>query len=412
MRSLTLLLLFCPLLASSQVSQGLASWLSFDKPGCSLTDEANDPTVQTFPNGDLACDCGVKGNALFFDGDDDWFYFFGPKVEQIFSTIDFSLSFYFKPATTTPQSMSLFSKRSGCGSDNAFAIRYNPFSRIINVELTEDATISGSISKTLPYSCWYHIVVTRKGGTTTLFANGKELGAVNSAGSKRVNVANSQPLIIGDSECTVDNGFNGFLDEIRFYNRAINRDEVKALYLRPDQINNGNNTIGIKDTTIFLGNSVQAFVTPNCADEFLWKPSASVSDDKIAEPVLTPQVSTTYTLTFEDQFCATSDSFRVIVVDPQTIDCNDIMLPSAFTPNGDGLNDAFGISNPFVAGEIIGFDIYDRWGNIVFFTTDPLAKWNGSYKGNPVNPGVFVYKIRFRCKGVEGVGSGSVTVIR
>ena len=114
----------------------------------------------------------------------------------------------------------------------------------------------------------------------------------------------------------------------------------------------------------------------------------------------------------DDGLCTATDSLQIIVVDPSTIDCSDIFLPTAFTPNGDGLNDFFGISNPFATGELLAFDIFDRWGNIVFSTTDPLDKWNGSYKGTPVNPGVFLYRIQFRCEGEEGVKSGNVTVIR
>ncbi|HFA48733.1 MAG TPA: hypothetical protein ENJ95_06935, partial [Bacteroidetes bacterium] len=72
----------------------------------------------------------------------------------------------------------------------------------------------------------------------------------------------------------------------------------------------------------------------------------------------------------------------------------------------------FGISNPFTTGTILAFDIFDRWGNIVFSTVNPLEKWDGSFRGTPVNPGVFLYRLRFRCDDMEDLISGSVTVIR
>jgi gliding motility-associated-like protein len=138
-----------------------------------------------------------------------------------------------------------------------------------------------------------------------------------------------------------------------------------------------------------------------------------VSNDTIGTPILSPEVTTTYLLELNDSsFCTAYDSIRVIVVDPTTIDCTDILLPSAFTPNGDGLNDEFGISNPFSTGELLAFEIFDRWGNIVYSSLNVLERWDGTYKGTLVDPGVFLYKVHFRCEGQEDVKSGSVTVIR
>ncbi len=409
----TVFSLIYALTVQAQVESGLVTWLSFDKAGCEISDELNDPNVITFQSDtSMSCDCGVRNNSLFFDGIDDWFYLFGNPVENSLSTTDFSLSFYFKSLDSLAQSVALFSKRTGCSTDTTFAIRYNPLSRVLNVDLNENNALSGSLSKKLPLSCWYHIVVVRNGGTTLLYVNGEEAAKVTSAASQRVNIKNSPPLTVGDSECSVDELFYGLMDEIRLYDRAISRDEVRDLYFAPDQLSTGDITPGVNDTTIFLGSSVQAYVTNTCADQFAWSPIAGVSDPAIPNPLITPTDTTLYVLEFEGQGCKTTDSLLILVVDPATVDCNDIMLPTAFSPNEDGLNDRYGMSNPFVAGEIITFDIYDRWGNIVFQTTDSLEKWDGSYKNQPVNPGVFLYKIRFKCKGEEGIKTGSVTVIR
>jgi gliding motility-associated-like protein len=415
MKYLTFLFLFLMHFnLDAQVAQGLITWISFDKPGCEISDEFGDPTVQVFPKG-TSCACGVKGNGLRFNGNDEWFLLFGNKVEDVFTTIDFSLSFYFKPVSgnTNATSQTLFSKRLDCSADNAFFIRYTPSSRILHVELAENGAINGSITKTLPQSCWYHIVVVRKAETTILYVNTKEVGKTNSPGGQRVNLTNDEVLTVGSNNCNDTEDFNGFMDEIRLYNRALTRENIEDLYLSPDQIANGNKTTTTNDTTIYLGNSVQINLTKSCASNYSWSPATGVSDVNSPTPVITPTVTTTYGLTMSDQFpCIANDSIRITVIDPTTVDCKDILLPSAFTPNGDGLNDKYGISNPFVAGEILAFQIFDRWGNIVFETTDPLEKWDGSYKGQPVNPGVFLYRIRFRCKGEEGGISGSVTVLR
>lgn len=412
MKYLTLLFLFITNTLFGQLETQLTAWFSFDKPGCEIADEFGDPNVQTFPNGDLVCDCGVKGEGLRFDGDDDWFFVFGPDVDKAFGTIDFSLSFYFKAATSAPKSMALFSKLSDCGADGSFLITFNPATRALLVDLFESQAVSGSISKNLPYACWYHVVVVRKGGETILYVNGKELGRVVSPGSQRVNLSNSESLVVGHSDCILADDFEGFMDEVRLYSRALKREEVEALYVRPDQILTGLSPDGTKDTIIFVGSSVQISLTNTCASNFQWSPSLGVDDPSSPTPLLTPTDTVTYRVQFEDQFCLSTDSIHIDVIDPTDVKCTDVLLPNAFTPNSDGLNEGFGISNPFVVGELLSFDIYDRWGNVVFHTTDPLAKWKGDYKGSPVNPGMYLYKINFRCEGNEEFKTGGVTVIR
>ncbi len=415
MRFLTLLLtLFISVNLYAQLGQNLVTHLSFNKNGCNVEDEAGDPAIQLFVNGDEACGCGVIGTSRYFDGDKDWFYVFGTRVEEAFTTIDFSLSFYFKPTTNSAANQALFSKKVGCMGEGSFVVRFNPATRSLSVELTESPTITASITRTLPVSCWYHVVVVRKGPTTTLYVNKAKLGEVNAPGSLRIKITNSEPLKVGSSECpVVIEDFKGYMDEIRLYSRAISLQDVEDLYLSPNQIKTGLKVTGVNDTTIFVGESVPIKLTNTCANSFDWSPATNVVDPNIPNPVITPSETTSYTVTMiDDDNCRSVDSIRIVVVDPTTVACGDILLPSAFTPNGDGLNDRFGISNPFATGELLAFEIFDRWGNIVYRTDEPFGKWDGFYKGQPVNPGVFLYKINYRCEGRENVKSGNVTVLR
>ncbi|MCF8247535.1 MAG: gliding motility-associated C-terminal domain-containing protein [Saprospiraceae bacterium] len=414
MRFLTLVFtLFSFINLHAQIGEDLVSHISFNQNGCAVEDEAGDPAIQLFVNGDDACGCGVNGNARFFDGNDDWFYLFGQRVEETFSTIDFSLSFYFKPTTNSAANQALFSKKVGCTSDASFVIRFNAANRSLSVELTESSTVTASITKNLPESCWYHVVVVRKGATTTLYVNKAKLGEVNAPGNLRVNISNSEPLTIGSSDCNLNEDFHGYIDEVRLYSRAISIQDVQDLYLAPNQIKTGLKATGVNDTTIFLGEAVAIHLTQTCANTFDWSPPTNVVDFNLPNPIITPSETTTYTLEMTDnENCVSKDSIRIVVVDPTTVECGDILLPSAFTPNGDGLNDRFGISNPFATGELLSFEIFDRWGNIVFQTNETFGKWDGFYKGQAVSPGVFLYKIRYRCEGNEKVSSGSVTVLR
>ncbi len=399
----------------AQTSQNLVTHISFNMGECAIVDEAGDPAIGIFTNLDSLCGCGVNGNSRYFDGNNDWFYLFKDNIEEAFSTVDFTLSFYFKPTGNGAANQVLFSKKVDCTGANAFAVRYNPATRSMNVELAESPTVNASLSRTLPFACWYHVVVVRKGSTTQLFVNKEKLGEANSIGSIRVDIGNGGTLTVGSSDCNLEDEFQGFLDEIRIYRRALSLQEIEDLYFSPNQIATNLKPTGVNDTTIFLGESVSVELKPTCANDFSWTPSDNVADPDQAEPIITPTETTTYTVRMtDDDNCVSYDSLRITVYDINTIECGSILLPSAFTPNGDGprQNDRFGISNIFAVGELLSFEIYDRWGNLVFMTNDVRGKWDGTYKGLPVNPGVFLYKLYYRCEGTENVKSGSVTVMR
>jgi gliding motility-associated-like protein len=68
-------------------------------------------------------------------------------------------------------------------------------------------------------------------------------------------------------------------------------------------------------------------------------------------------------------------------------------IPNSFTPNFDNLNDVF---MPKAIGVLdYKFDIYNKWGERIFKTTDPAEGWDGSYKGKPCEQDVYVWKITF-----------------
>ena len=101
------------------------------------------------------------------------------------------------------------------------------------------------------------------------------------------------------------------------------------------------------------------------------------------------------------------------VIDPDTLDCNKIFIPNAFTPGSSpGRNDLFGISNPFAVNEFISFEIFDRWGGRVFAAEDANSQWDGSAQGQPLNPGVYLYRLHYKCDGQERLKTGSLTLLR
>lgn len=95
----------------------------------------------------------------------------------------------------------------------------------------------------------------------------------------------------------------------------------------------------------------------------------------------------------------------------------DFAAPNAFTPNSDGINDLFMPVLPQVGIKNYNLKIFNRWGNVVFETSDKLTGWDGTYKGKSESPGTFVWIITFDAQ-VEWVGNrfveknGVVTLLR
>lgn len=71
-----------------------------------------------------------------------------------------------------------------------------------------------------------------------------------------------------------------------------------------------------------------------------------------------------------------------------------IAVPSAFTPNNDGLNDYLYPLNAYKATGL-SFKVYNRFGQLVFETTDWTNKWNGSFKGQPADAGAYVWMLQY-----------------
>jgi gliding motility-associated-like protein len=71
-----------------------------------------------------------------------------------------------------------------------------------------------------------------------------------------------------------------------------------------------------------------------------------------------------------------------------------IAVPSAFTPNGDGLNDYLYPLNAYEASDL-DFSVYNRFGQRIFYTTDWTNKWDGTFKGQGADPGTYVWMLRY-----------------
>lgn len=351
--------------------------------------------------------CGVKGNAFNMDGATNFVVLLG-TISNLFSNRDFSVSMYIRPRAGALGLRDIFSKMDSCNNNQTgFSIKYNGNAKQIIVDIKDRVRKLQLIAGIDQTQCWQHIVFTRAGNKSSLYINGtlRTSGYTNN----RVQLTNNSFVGISNGPCInqgkSESRFNGYIDELKLFKVAITEDDVRDLYIEPDHIKN-------RDTIIYKGSNVQINLKNTCDTAFNWSPNYNISNTKIGNPILSPEVTTTYKVQFLNAQCSSTDTIQVIVVDPNSIDCNEVFFPTAFTPNDDGLNDSYGISNPYAIKDLISFEIYDKWGGKVFNTTDPFALWDGKSNGSPLNPGVFLYRVAYRCNNEEKILRGSFTLLK
>lgn len=142
---------------------------------------------------------------------------------------------------------------------------------------------------------------------------------------------------------------------------------------------------GPRDTSIVLGQPLQ--LTATGSTNYLWIPNQWLDNNTISTPLSQPPESIEYIVKVSnDAGCFGMDTINVKVfkVDP------DLFVPTAFSPDGDGLNDDF---KPIPIGmkSLDGFSVYNRWGQLLFSSTQIGKGWDGTYGGQLQSPGTFVW---------------------
>ena len=142
---------------------------------------------------------------------------------------------------------------------------------------------------------------------------------------------------------------------------------------------------GPSDTSLVLGEPLNLNGTGGST--YLWTPPTWLSNPNISNPISLPQDNITYTLLVTSTAgCQDSDTINVKVykVSPS------IYVPTAFSPNNDNNND---ILKPILLGmrTLNYFRVFDRWGKLVFSTSQKGVGWDGTFKGSPQDLGTFVW---------------------
>lgn len=382
----------------TNLDRALKANYTFDD--CDAKDDSGNNSHGTEHN--VQCQCGASGESLFFNGNDSYVELEG-NINEYFKATNFTVSFYFKPSTSSPNTV-LMSKFNGCNDDVGWVMRYGNGS--IAVQLIGNNEVENKLNvKLQDNTCWTHLVLVRKGSAIELYENGKLIGQEDN-GLRNTDIESKSKLRLGMGHCSssLDRPFRGNIDELRIYNEPLDALQIRRLMRPVDEILT-------QDTVIARGDSFIPSMSSTCASGIEWSPSEAVSDPGVLRPVVSVEESTTLQIKYNYSSCVTTDEIRIRIVDSDEIDCESIPMARAFTPNGDGLNDTYGITVPGAFDRFISFEVFNQWGELVFRTEHADETWDGTFKGQKMNPGGFLYKIRYECRSREYVKTGEFLLL-
>jgi len=140
-------------------------------------------------------------------------------------------------------------------------------------------------------------------------------------------------------------------------------------------------------TTLILGSG---------GSTYTWTPATTLNCSNCENPVASPSVTTTYKLYVSNSDGCIDSTYITIYVKKACSDESDVYIANVFSPNGDGKNDVLNIEGSGLTN--IYWAIYDRWGNLIFDTSDPTQGWDGTKSGRAMETATYVYYVKGICK--------------
>jgi gliding motility-associated-like protein len=137
---------------------------------------------------------------------------------------------------------------------------------------------------------------------------------------------------------------------------------------------------------------------PSGFASYSWSPGTDLSCTDCEDPTATPTTNTTYIVQVSNaQGCVDTVSQRVVLAPP----CfRDVKVPNAFTPDGDNLNDTFGMVPPSEGQLEVPrrLTVFNRWGQKIYeSTTNP--RWDGKVDGKDAPVDVYIFRLEIECNG-------------
>ena len=163
----------------------------------------------------------------------------------------------------------------------------------------------------------------------------------------------------------------------------------------------------VKNISIFLGKDTafcpgnQLILNPGNFQDYVWQ-------DNTKQATFTVVKTGTYSVTVTDNDgCKAFDAIDV------TVDCKDVYFPTAFTPNGDTKNDLFGVWGNISSLTNYQLSVFNRNGELIFATTTPSQKWDGTNKGKPLDNGTYVWYANYSINNQPiQMQKGTITLLR
>jgi gliding motility-associated-like protein len=162
--------------------------------------------------------------------------------------------------------------------------------------------------------------------------------------------------------------------------------------------------------SIYCSNTPFSTVLTGAFENIFWD-NKPIKDTFFIRDAAKHSYRATYSL---DKDCIVKGEFSILRKSCGGSSIPDIVfVPNVFSPNGDNTNDVFQ-AYPTKDAEVVSVMIYNRWGDLVFKSTDTLKGWNGLVNGTTVAPDVYVYAVQYRDKRTDKVFvlSGGVTLLK
>lgn len=239
---------------------------------------------------------------------------------------------------------------------------------------------------------------------------------------RTIRLEGSEAYCMGNDDSSVLQLASGSLDKITWYrdNKVVDNFNKERFYVNQSgtyyaQLNRDGCTINTDAKTILIekakppiryhdlyvvANTPSTLEARTFAATVLWQPGTFLNAMTTASPVFTGSSDQLYTIQLKTAVgCITVDTQAVIIVKHM-----DILVPTAFTPNKDGRND---ILRPVLFGmkELTYFNVYNRWGQLLFQSKNRNAGWDGTFQGKIQANQVVVWT-------AEGIGMDGKKYIR
>jgi gliding motility-associated-like protein len=158
------------------------------------------------------------------------------------------------------------------------------------------------------------------------------------------------------------------------------------------------------------GATVTLFGSPSGLLSYEWSPEIGLSAPTNQQTDALINEDIIYTLSVSDGICSREDTVEIKVYE---IICEDpfVFVPNAFSPNNDNNNDVLYVRGLYI--EKVIFRVFDRWGEMVFESTDVSQGWDGTFRNKLLQPDVYDYYLDVTCVGgLKSIVKGNVTLMR